>query len=597
MRVRMRAWSAAAGMAVAAATAAAVERAEAEEGDAPAPAAQEKVALFETGIRSPSPYTADAMAARAGWKTLASGQTAKPGGDVVVANSAIALVFRRLSANAEVYAVGSNSCEATAVLVPMELPRMAALDEIAIVNNDEAQVELDAAYRTGSDGRLTVRYELGCALPMVRARATARALSFRVEAPSRFGVLPDFFADDTLIDACALGAERVEIPDGHLFMNMLDGGRAIVATVWDSEARAVTATLSGSGELRAISGVEVPCEAGQSVWLAMLAEPGIWTQADIGLSRTNEAVSLAWSVPFDARWQADFVRVDRTVDSWSFQRVEPGDNRMRWSSVIGWYPLPCWFAGGNIPRAGIRPPVQFPRNTFAGPFLAYPIERTDQTPMDRSTIADLLRNSIGIGPAREIVDSAALRAADPGLCTRAPSAMAPAIFAAKRQKEERFFLDRMLKEVQTHVKAIDNRINAYVEFRKRALAYLAEQKTARPELSEFIGRLEADIRPIPETKADRTAAVAEQADRIRAEALADVSSESISALTAASGEGMANHGLWQDRCVATCRNATRMARQTAAVEMLVNPKARDVAREIRERTQGILPNAYAQEIH
>jgi len=77
----------------------------------------------------------------------------------------------------------------------------------------------------------TLRCELSMGQVFVQTRAGAAAKSLRVEAPCRFAVMPDFFADDIVIDAAELPVSSAELPADNILMHLLPDGRAIVMAV------------------------------------------------------------------------------------------------------------------------------------------------------------------------------------------------------------------------------------------------------------------------------------------------------------------------------------------------------------------------------
>jgi hypothetical protein len=263
------------------------------------------------------------------------------------------------------------------------------------------------------------------------------------------------------------------------------------------------------------------------------------------------------------------------------------------------YTPPCrFFDAKDLTKASIQPATQFPNGSFAGPFVAYPIERDKDTPLQQLAITDLMKNSMGIGPCETMLDVAGQAVTSKGLFTCGMNAMVTAIFAGERQKEERVFLDRALKDTQVFVKAIADRINSYVEFRSQTLQYLAEQKKAQPELAGFIGRLEAQTGKIPGKKVDNNAEVAKRVVDVMKEAVSDNPMRDIGKLTAeyAAPNSIATIGGQQDAIVARCRNPVKMLRQMATIEMAVNPKSGELCKEMRKRTQAILRNPLGHEM-
>ena len=70
----------------------------------------------------------------------------------------------------------------------------------------------------------------------------------------------------------------------------------------------------------------------------------------------------------------------------------------------------------------------------------------------------------------------------------------------------------------------------------------------------------------------------------------------ITSLTAeASGGSIASYGGRQDEQVAHCCNVTKMLRQMATIEMAVNPKSAEPAKEIRKRTEQMLRGQLSHE--
>jgi len=97
-------------------------------------------------------------------------------------------------------------------------------------------------------------------------------------------------------------------------------------------------------------------------------------------------------------------------------------------------------------------------------------------------------------------------------------------------------------------------------------------------------------------KVDRSAPVAKLVEQIRAEVVSDTPRPNIRTLTGEESNGLVAHGGWQDGVVARCRNSVKIIRQMATIEMAVNPKSAEVAREVRKRTQQALRGALGHEM-
>jgi hypothetical protein len=237
---------------------------------------------------------------------------------------------------------------------------------------------------------------------------------------------------------------------------------------------------------------------------------------------------------------------------------------------------------------------------FQGPALIYPIHRVRETPLDAFTVVDIVRATLGVGPCEYILDLEGQGTAMKGRATCATRDALQAIYAAKQQKGKRAEIEKILTEVVIFVKHIRGRISQYVDFGHETLAYIERQKKARPELAEFLGEMETSARAIDAVFARRKAMiknpqyVIDLTDRFRKTLLNDESDDAPQKCAAIT-HAIVDVGGNQDELVGECRNAVKVLRQRAGLAMAANPRAADVAREIRDRTQKVLRNAASYE--
>ena len=144
--------------------------------------------------------------------------------------------------------------------------------------------------------------------------------------------------------------------------------------------------------------------------------------------------------------------------------------------------------------------------------------------------------------------------------------------------------------------AIRGRIEGFVKFGKELQAWLAEQKKAKPELAEFCDKLDKLAKVLDQRyAAKRGAATANMAKWLE-----DFRPWLASELGARKGEQIVGNirdgvGGPQDDLVAECRIAVKNIRQAAALEMTLNPKTAEPAKEIRKRTHEVLRNKLGHE--
>src|SRR5213079_795128 len=76
----------------------------------------------------------------------------------------------------------------------------------------------------------------------VEVQSLTGTAPLRVECPSRFAVLPDFFADDILFDARKVPLDRVELPSENFVLHFAGKGDAIVMDVFENRDQDVRVT-------------------------------------------------------------------------------------------------------------------------------------------------------------------------------------------------------------------------------------------------------------------------------------------------------------------------------------------------------------------
>ncbi|MBA4389155.1 MAG: hypothetical protein C0404_14375 [Verrucomicrobia bacterium] len=366
-----------------------------------------RIALFDTGKPSAHAATGNVSPEEQGWIRIEEDQ--KPElfrGDAVVVNGRLAVVFRKGSAGADAYGVSASGLSHRARLIPMG----AGLDGLTIsgcktLQNDSTDVAVQATFE-GKSGKAVVVFGLGVGKPFVKTTATFGATGLRVEAPARFGVLPDFIADDVLVDAAAVAKDRKEVPSNAMFVELTGGGDLLLVTVWDKNARNVELTFEGEDEQRVISGVEAPYGAGGSVWFALLEGKGIWHQANVAPGNIGKAVDLNWKIPFSAEWKCNLQKADYSADSWTFKYHMK--DRSQSGATVGAYLYPAWIDGD---AKGEKAHIQTPRyekseytQKYLGLLVVYPINRAKKqenvadTPLNQFTVMDVMRETLGIGP-------------------------------------------------------------------------------------------------------------------------------------------------------------------------------------------------------
>ena len=578
-----------------------------------AEAASAAVRLFDTGKPLAAALAADALGRRAGWTQVPAGRTDHAfEGDAVFLNNRLAVALRRGGAGAEVCSLGPKGATMRALLAPAAGAGAASLSSVRLRSNSANGVAIDAAFKAPGGKTCTLACELKMGQVFVRTQARGGMEALRVRAPCRFVVLPDFFADDIVVDARALPVATAELPGEHFLLHMLAGGEAIVMAVRDSAEQDLGIALSAEGDERTIEASRVPCGPKGSVWVGVIEAPGVWHAQDVARRSAGRAVRLDWRRPFPAQWRVDWRKSDGLTDSWEMIAERPDgryvkhgwfgspgtipSNRNRWTTVLGRFLYPCWIDGSG--RGYFQPLSKVLR--FEGPAVIYPINRVRETPLDRYTVVDIVRSTLGVGPCEYILDVEGQRSVSKGRATCSTRDTLNPIYARGQQKRQRARIEAALREVMVFIRFIRQRIDGYVAFGRGVRAYLAEQRAAHPELAKHLAELDAlaaaiDARVARRAEKIKTPAYAARlVEEFRRDMLDYEGPDALKKCKQFTSE-LVTIGGNQDELVGECRWAVKVVRQRAGLIMAVEPRMAEIAAEIRARSQKVLRNPAGHE--
>jgi hypothetical protein len=574
-------------------------------------AAEAGVRLFDTGAPSASPLSPAALSQRNGWTQVPEDQLKHEfAGDVVFQNNRVAVVLRRDSRGAELYSAGGEGWKERALLVPMSeatpSPSPAQFSPASILENNFSGVAVEAAFQ--SEGKpLAVAYGLKMGQLFVKTEPREGVRALRVEAPCRFAVMPDFFADDIMLDATELAVSRAELPSENFLLEMLDGNDAVLMSVWTERDKDIAVTLSGQAADKRIDGAEILYGTKGDVWVAAMTAPQIWHERDIGEGDTDKVIPLDWKAPFPAVWRVDWHRRDRLADSWEMIEERPDGtfskygwfggtdtvpaDRSRWATVLGDYHYPCWIDRNG---QGNLQPQKFEQHAlFEGPTLIYPILRSSSTPLDAYTVVDVVRATLGVGPCEYILDVEGQRSHYNGIATCACRDTLTPIYEQHQQKQRKAQIEKALTDVMVFVRHIRSRIETYVTFGHDMSKYLADYRQRHPELAGQIGELERlteviDQRYEAARDSIKTPDQTQQlVDAFRKAHLTDETPQAADTCKEFTTE-LVEIGGSQDELVGECRQAVKVLRQQGGIAMALDGRMAEVAKEIRRRSQEVL---------
>jgi hypothetical protein len=582
-----------------------------------AQAAAMEARLFDTGSSSPAALKPEALARPAGWKQILEDQTKhKFKGDAVFSNGRLAVVLRQKGRGAEIYSLDANLQAQRAELVAVGGAPANRLSAVKIVENNPGGVTLDATYKTAKGGSLVVGFKLELGQVFVQTQTRAGATGMRVIAPCRFAVLPDFFADDMVVDAHELAVGESELPSDNFFLHLVED--AIVMAVWHPAQDDVRIALADQGRNRAITASEIHYGKDGKIWVAVINGRGSWHQRTIAVAEADQILRLDWQAPYPAHWRVDWRRDDNLIDSWEMLTQKPDgeyvkhgwygqpesfgnedwlkEGRKRWTTVLGSFLYPCWVDKNGIGylqplKKGVR---------FQGPAIIYPINRLETTPLEQFTVVDVMRATMGVGPCEYILDVAGQRKTYQGRPTCDSRTILDNIYGKKAQKQRRDEVLKTLDEVLAFVRHIRGRIEDYAAFGRQTVDYLEEQKKARPELAGLLTGLQETTRRMDGYLERRKGGIKtpEFATQLVADfrtTLVDYEANDALAKCKKITAALVDIGGNQDELVGECRMVVKFLRQRAALAMAAEPRAAPVAREIRRRTQQMLRNPTSYE--
>jgi len=140
---------------------------------------------------------------------------------------------------------------------------------------------------------------------------------------------------------------------------------------------------------------------GKSVYVAMLHAPGIWHEHRLQEPYVDQDIALGWTMPFAAKWRADFCANAATTRGLRGSQDEHLD-----------VPLPSDRVAVLVRRparlCAVLPAVHR-REGRDGLVLVYPSDRTKETPLATFTPVDIVRNTLGVGPCEYVLDREGLK--------------------------------------------------------------------------------------------------------------------------------------------------------------------------------------------
>jgi hypothetical protein len=569
--------------------------------------------VWDTGSASAEALAPAALAAREGWTPVTATTPTPIKGDAVLSNGRIEVVVRGLAGTLDVY-VPEASGPVARLHLQLLAPggqALARFEQLSLVENTKSSAAVEVTGKTAEGEAAAAKFRIKRGEVFVETEPGTGASRLRVACPGRFAILPDFFADDIVIDAARIPLASVEVPTDNFVVHPTGTGEALGVCIFESRRQDVRLDLAGEGNQRLVTASEIGFE-GKRIWTAAVSASGIWHHRDVADNEEDAGsiLPLEWYMPFRAQWRVDFTRKDGLTDSWEMllqakknaRYVKPSWlggreetlalSRWRWNTYLDTFAYPCW---SDHEGQGYLQPLKKRDFRVQGPVVLYPINRVKETPLDTYTVVDLMRSTLGVGPCEHILDVEGQRTNYTGQPTCGVRGDLEEIFKEHQQKQKRAEVEKLLGNALAFVTHIRSRISRYIEFGHAMRAYLAEQKKAHPELAEPIASLDKIVERIDRHVAPETARikkpdfVARLNDDFRKNIL-PYEGPDLQDRLKKYGEVLTDIGGNQDELVGESRWVARTLRQRAGILAALDPRLAPVAAEIRTRTQEVLRN-------
>ncbi len=602
-------------------------------------AADPSACLYDAPAASAVPLTAAGLSERAGWNRIEEDNTSHVfQGTAVLTNDKIAAVLSKDVPELAVYSRQTQELSLCALLRPVCREQSdLKMRRVAIHENTSASVVVDAECVTADGQACHISFELAAGAAFVKTTAGKGVTTLTVKSPCRFAVLPDFFGDDMVLDAEQLGVSQAQIPAENFLLQMIGGGDAILMTVAQNRDNDIRVSLAQNSP-RQIESVDISYGKEPNIWVAVLADKEIWHERGVTLNDADKVIEMNWHAPYQALWRVDFSAADGMTDSWQMLLQHPegkyvmqnwfgedssqgqrfggefGDRdwnkpgRRRWNPVLGSFSYPCWI--DNVGRAFMQP-LKARRYVeggevcnFDGPAIVYPLDRVKQmpfvTPLEKLTVVDLVRMTLGVGPCEYILDLEGQKRNSRGVATCYARDVINAIYKENTQLQRAPAIDEHLTMAVSFIRNVRERIDQYVVFSREMAGYLEEQKKRDPACAKFCDELLAITKRTDQYFESKRQAIhtpefaQETADRFRKELLTYSEKDAFTKCEAQMNVFTSIGGA-QDGLVAACRTIVKTLRQRAGIAMAQHPELTDICTEVRNRTQKMLRNPTAYE--
>ena len=435
--------------------------------------------------------------------------------------------------------------------------------------------------------------------PIVEIKPAETMKGISLLSPMEYGVVPGFVGDDLVLSPGQYPSDNtLSVPCENVFLGLLQGESSVLVMTWPKGKQQMKLGLAKQGqEGRLIESIDFDND-GQSVYLALLDAPGIWHRETLGTPYLEKDVASKWKKPFPAKWVTQLWEGDvRTT--YTFREAPAGTI---WRGVAGMYNYPIWF-NGDAAWYHLGKKV-LPK----GESIIYFLEGQN-TPASVLTPVEIMKATLGRQACDSILDLAGQklrthhRRGGDGIrraCTCGCTEAIEAVFKTGQEIEKKEYIEGAVGDMVYFVTRHMERLNEYRAFAADMTKFLRTTATTQPELKTYLDSLALIVQQIPdqyEVQKENIKSL-EYADELSRKTLALLQKKDPKNLPTCLDLGKDWRGMGgaQDGLLAEYHIIVRKLFQEAGSGCVNQPKAVDVAREIRNRCRQCLRNPDGYEI-
>lgn len=466
-----------------------------------------------------------------------------------------------------------------------------------VLRNTGDDVALEVSLPTADEARSATAVLAFDKTPIIEIKPAENTKGIGLLSPMEYGVVPGFVGDDLVLSPGQYPSDNtLSVPCENVFLGLLQGENSALVMTWPKGKQQMRLGLNKQGqEGRLIESIDFDND-GQSLYLALLDAPGIWHRETLGTPYLEKDVASKWKKPFPAKWVTQLWEGDvRTT--YTFREAPAGTI---WRGVAGMYSYPIWFNGD---RAWYHLSKKvLPK----GESIVYFLEGQN-TPASVLTPVDIMKATLGRQACDSILDLAGQklrthhRRGAEGIrraCTCGCTEAIEAVFKTGQEIEKREYIEEAVGDMVYFVTQHMERLSEYRAFAADMTKLLHATATAQPELKTYLDSLVQIVQQIPdqyEVQKENIKSL-EYTEELSRKTLALLRKKDPKNLPTCLdlGKDWRSMGGAQDGLLAEYHIIVRRLFQEAGYGCVNQPKAVDVAREIRNRCRQCLrqPDGY-----